>query len=253
MTVKTFFIGIIASFALPWIAVVAVPFAKMRNVEIPQYDISKDGKEGPYAPVKSGLIQSGSSIYGAEGCAQCHSQLSRPTYAGNDLGRPDLAGIAKDPELGDTRRESNLWDYKGESYAWIGETRMGPDLSNFGRRMELVALNKNKSRAKELGLEDSTKLPLAEKFNIEMAVNTHLFNPRQDNLKSICPANVGFFHTASAFGQGAINAVSTSTDSETQVIPGSRARTLVSYLLSLKRDDEVPSSINYARNNKKSK
>jgi cytochrome c oxidase cbb3-type subunit 2 len=253
MTVKTFFIGLIASFALPWLAVVAVPYATMRAVEIPQFDAAKDGKEGAYTPVKSGRVTNGSLIYGAEGCAQCHSQLARPTYAGNDLGRPDLAGIAKDPDLGDTRRESNLWDYAGEPFAWIGETRMGPDLGNFGRRMEILANAKNKARAEELGIKDILNLPVAERFNMEAAVNLHLYDPRIGNVKSICPSNKCFFNTDPVYGQGAVNALPIESKDGKQVIPGERVQTLTSYLLGLKRDGEVPNSINYARNKKSSK
>ena len=253
MTVKTFFIGLIASFALPWLAVVAVPYASMRAVEIPQYDMAKDGKEGAYTPVKSGRVANGSAIYGAEGCAQCHSQLSRPTYAGNDLGRPDLAGLAKDPNLGDTRRESNLWDYDKEPYAWIGETRMGPDLGNYGRRMELLAIEENKARAEELGIKEIKDLPGSERFNVENAVFTHLYDPRIGNVKSICPSYKCFFTTDKVYGQGAVNALKIESKDGEQVIPGERAQTLASYLLGLKRDGEVPDSMNFARNKKSSK
>ena len=252
MTVKTFFIGLIASFALPWLAVVAVPYATMRAVEIPQYDLAKDGKEGTYKPVKSGRVANGSRIYGAEGCAQCHSQLSRPTYAGNDLGRPDLAGLANDPDLGDTRRESNLWDYAGEPFAWIGETRMGPDLGNYGRRMELLAVNENKLRADELGIK-LAELPQAEKFDLEAAVFNHLYDPRIGNYKSICPSNKCFFKTDKIYGQGAVNALPLESNDGEQVIPGEKAQILTSYLLGLKRDGDVPDSMNFARNKKSSK
>jgi hypothetical protein len=36
-----------------------------------------------------------------------------------------------------------------------------------------------------------------------------------------------------------------------EVLPTARAKTLVSYLLSLRKDDAVPYSINYSRNKKK--
>ena len=250
MTVKTFFVGLIASFAIPWLVIVAVPYATMRTVEIPQYDLGKDGKEGAYTPVKSGLVSIGSRIYGAEGCAQCHSQLSRPTYAGNDLGRPDLAGIAKDPDLGDTRRESNLWDYDKEPFAWVGETRMGPDLGNYGRRMEILAIKENESRAEELGIKVA-ELPQAEKFDIETAVYLHLYDPRIGNVKSICPSYKGFFKNVPVYGQGAVDALPIVSKDGNQVIPGERAQTLASYLIGLKRDGDVPYSMNFARNKSK--
>ncbi|WP_018969803.1 hypothetical protein [Rubritalea marina] len=250
MTVKTFFIGLIASFAFPWLVVVAVPFAKMRAVEIPQYDDVADGKSGAYTPVKSGRVTDGSAVYGAEGCAQCHSQLARPTYAGNDLGRPALAGIAKDPNLGDTRRESNLWDYDKEPFAWIGETRMGPDLSNYGRRMEIRTAEENAKTAEALGVKVE-ELSVAQKFNPEMAVYQHLYNPRADNTKSICPSNKCFFKKSAVKGQEQPNALMIDPSSELELVPGAEAQRLASYLLGLKRDGEVPFSMNYSRNKKK--
>ena len=248
MTVKTFFIGLIASFALPWLAMVAVPYATMRAVEIPQYDEGDDGKTGAYQPVKSGRVTNGSLVYGAEGCAQCHSQLSRPTYAGNDLGRDGLAGFKKDPNRGNTMRESNLWDYDREPYAWIGETRMGPDLGNYGRRMELLAIEENTALAEELGLK-LDELPLAEKFDVNLAVYTHLYNPRIGNVKSICPSNKHMFDSDPVYGQGAVNAVV--SEDGNQVLPEPKALLLTSYLLGLKRDGDVPYAMNFARSKKK--
>ncbi|MFC4992998.1 hypothetical protein [Rubritalea tangerina] len=250
MTVKTFFVGLIASFALPWLAVVAVPYATMRAVEIPQFDEGNDGREGAYTPVKSGRVTDGSELYGAEGCAQCHSQLSRPTYAGNDLGRDGLAGFKKDPNRGNTMRESNLWDYDREPFAWLGETRMGPDLGNFGRRMEVRAILANEERAKELGVKVD-ELPQAEKFNVETAVYTHLYDPRAENEKSICPSNKCFFKTEPVFGQGAVHALPFKTADGEQIVPGEKAQLLASYLLGLKRDGDVPYAMNHARDKKK--
>ena len=250
MTVKTFFIGLIASFALPWLAVVAVPYATMRAVETPQFDEGDDGKVGPYTAYKSGSVASGSAIYGAEGCAQCHSQLARPTYAGSDLGHANLAGLEKDPNRGDTRRESILMDYDQEPFAWIGETRMGPDLSNFGRRMEVLAIEKNEALAKERGVTVAD-LPVADRFDTELAVYTHLFNPRNDNRKSVCSANKHMFTSKPVHGQRTANALPVTTDNGDQIIPKPKALTLASYLLGLKRDNDVPYAMNNARSKKK--
>ncbi|MGJ8671334.1 hypothetical protein [Rubritalea sp.] len=248
MTVKTFFIGLAASFALPWLVMVAVPYATMRNVEIPQFDEVDDGKTGSYAPVKAGRTGNGSAIYGAEGCAQCHSQLSRPTYAGNDLGRPNLAGIQKDPNLGDTRRESLLWDYTGEEFAWIGETRIGPDLGNYGRRMEIQAAEENTKIATALGVKVE-ELKAEQKYNTEKAVFAHLYNPRSDNDDSVCPSNQHMFKVVPVYGQGYENALASSGDE--QIIAKPKALALTSYLLNLKRDSEVPYALNFARAKKK--
>jgi len=153
MTVKNFFLGLTASFAIPWLVMVAIPFVKMRSLEPVMYDEVNDGQIGQYDPNRPGSIGAGSKIYAQEGCAACHTQVSRPTYAGNDVFQPSLAGIAVDPERGDTRRETTVWDYAGEEYAWIGETRIGPDLGNFGRRVEILAAKKDKETADANGLK----------------------------------------------------------------------------------------------------
>ena len=43
-----------------------------------------------------------------------------------------------DGDRGDTRRETNAYDFIGEKFAHIGVTRMGPDLSNLGRRLDAL-------------------------------------------------------------------------------------------------------------------
>ena len=251
MTVKTFFIGLIASFALPWLAVVAWPYAEMRAVETPQFVEGDDDASGPYTPYKSGPVTRGSEIYGAEGCAQCHSQVARPTYAGNDRGQPSLAGLEKDPNRGDTRRESILQDYDKEPFAWIGETRMGPDLSNFGRRMEVLAITKNEALAKERGVTVAD-LPLADRFNVENAVYTHLFDPRHGNVNSVCSANKHMFASKPVHGQATVTALKgIERENGDQIIPQPKALTLAGYLLGLKRDNDVPYAITNARSKKK--
>ncbi|SHK03518.1 hypothetical protein SAMN02745181_3088 [Rubritalea squalenifaciens DSM 18772] len=249
MTVKTFFIGLFASFGIPWLVLVAIPFSKMRSIEPVEYDEMADGKTGFYQHKTSGRAQNGSIIYGQEGCATCHSQVARPTYAGNDVHQNDLAGIAKDPERGNTRRESNLWDYSNEQYAWIGETRIGPDLSNFGRRVEMLAHEHNKAAAEALDVEVNA-LPQSKRFDAQKYVLTRLFNPRLVPHRdwSNCPSNRQFFTEKKVYGQGSANAIPVEGEEEgVEIIADDEAIALADYLLSLKRDGEVPYSINYRR------
>ena len=138
MTFRSFAFGLTASFGLAWLAVVIVPFFLMRTPKPVAFDEVADGKEGIYHPKRAGRVINGAEVYSANGCYHCHTQLIRPTYAGNDLGRPDWAGLKGDEARGDTRRESNVFDYQGESFAQIGLNRLGPDLSNLGRRVEAI-------------------------------------------------------------------------------------------------------------------
>lgn len=256
MTVKTFFLGLAASFALPWLVVVAVPYAKMASLKPVEFDEQADGKTGFYQHETDGRVQNGSLVYGAEGCAQCHSQVCRPTYAGNDVYREGLGGFKADPDRGDTRRESNIWDYSREEFAWIGESRMGPDLSNYGRRVEMLVAQKNEELAKELGVKVE-ELNANVRVRPESIVLLHLYNPRFDSFYnwSTCPSNPHMFDKKEIYGQGSEEALPVdckSCDGEpVQLLPNSDASALTSYLLSLRRDNDVPYSMNYRQNKKK--
>lgn len=223
MTVKHFFYGLILSFGLPWLLVVAIPFESMRSLEAVEFSEDKDERSGPYIPARGGRMGNGSVVYASENCASCHSQVIRPTYAGNDLFREGWAGADKD-----SRRESNAFDYPGElngagkSFAHIGETRNGPDLSNVGYRYS--------------GEEGYKQLLV------------HLFNPRlvEGNYKSTCQSNPALFTSIDDKGQGGHrDALDVPSKKGEKIIPKDAALTLANYLQSLKRDDKVPDSMNY--------
>jgi len=223
MTVKHFFYGLIFSFALPWLLVVAIPFETMRSLDAVEFNQERDERSGAYAPARSGRMSNGSIVYAAENCASCHSQVIRPTYAGNDLFREGWAGASKD-----SRRESNAYDYPGElngegkAYAHIGEGRNGPDLSNVGYRYE--------------GEEGYQRLLV------------RLFNPRsvQGNHESTCQSNPALFKSVDDKGQpDHRDALKVPTEEGKKILPKDRAFVLVNYLQSLKRDDQVPDSMNY--------
>ena len=223
MTVKHFFYGLIISFAVPWLLVVAIPFESMRSLESVEFSEDKDERTGPYIPSHGGRMSNGSLIYAAENCASCHSQVIRPTYAGNDLFREGWAGASKD-----SRRESNAFDYPGEvnaagnAFAHIGESRNGPDLSNVGYRYD-----------GEEGYKD---------------LLVRLYNPRliDGNHKSTCQPNPALFKTEDDKGQvNHRDTLNVPTKEGKKVVPRDTALTLANYILSLRRDDQVPDSMNY--------
>jgi len=244
MTVKTFFYGLAASFALPWLVMIAVPYGSMASMPNAEYDENKDERTGTFQPLHSGRIGTGSQIYAQEGCTMCHSQLTRPTYAGNDVYRDGQGGFSEDPDRGDTRRITNYMDFGGEKMANIGETRIGPDLGNYGARVAFKANAANAALAKELGVDVSE---LGDKaFNTELYVYSHLFDPRAaivNAKKSNCPKNSRFFEKKKLYGQGAPDAVLVKDGY--QYIPNDRGRAVASYLLNLKRDGDVPVSMIY--------
>ena len=112
------FLGIFGTFAFSWAGLVLVPNFQIGHLD-PQMD--EDGNDAYPAP-KSGMADRGRRIYAANGCTYCHSQQVRADYAASDLDR----------KWG-TRRSAPR-DYLFERPVLLGKMRMGPDLSNIGKR-----------------------------------------------------------------------------------------------------------------------
>jgi cytochrome c oxidase cbb3-type subunit 2 len=234
MTFRTFILGLLASFGFAWLSVVVVPFFKMRNLEPLVFKEDLDGKEGIYHPKRSGRVINGAEVYAQQGCYNCHTQLVRPTYAGNDLFRADWGGLKDAGERGDTRRETNAFDFEGEKFAQIGVMRQGPDLANLGLRVETFYA------------KDANTSP-------EGWLYGHLYRPRHElsREKSNCPPQPFLFVEKKVIGNRSLDALPFESPEGTEIVPTDEAKALVSYLLSLKKDDAVPASINFAPVKKK--
>ncbi len=226
MSFRTFFLALSTSFGLAWLAIVIVPYIKMCALE-PVLMEEGDGTNAVYIPKRAGRIADGAEVYAANGCYQCHSQLIRPTYAGNDMFRPDWGGIAGDEDRGDTRRETNAFDFQGEKFAPIGVSRVGTDLSNLGRRVEAI---------------------YAKGGDSEKWLYAHLYNPRwrPERRESTCPSFRFLFNVVKVKGNPSEDALDFPVDEGMEIVPKPEARALVSYLLSLKKDQPVPDSLNFA-------
>ena len=224
MSFRTFILGLSASFGVAWLAIVVVPFIKMRNLAPVILDEATDGATGIFYPKRTGRIINGAQVYAENGCYLCHTQVVRPTYAGNDLYRPDWGGLKNDAERGDTRRETNAYDFFGEKFAQIGVSRMGPDLSNLARRVE-------------------ASYPTgASKW-----LYAHLYNPRAEPLrwKSTCPSLRFLFDVRKIVGNPSDDAIHLNGREDVEMVPNAEARALVSYLLSLKKDQKVPAALDF--------
>jgi len=237
MTFKAFIFGLLGTFGIPWLLVVVIPYSTMRTPVPVQYE---EGSQlsGAFIPSREGRITEGSKIYGQEGCYQCHTQIIRPTYAGNDVHRGEWAGLRKGPDVKvDTRRETIADDFQQEKVAHIGQSRVGPDLSNFGRRLAHY-LKANKSE-----------------LTSEEWILMHLYHPSdlpgyKDGAKpydSACPSKGGLFNEIEVFGAGS-GTLPVNIKAGRGVKPTDRARALASYLLSLKKDtlgNPLPEALNY--------
>ena len=112
------FLGIFATFAFSWVGLALIP-----NYQIGHLDPQSDEEQTDIYPMpKSGMAERGRQIYAANGCMYCHSQQVRADYAASDIERK--WGV----------RRSAPRDYIFERPALLGKTRMGPDLSNIGKR-----------------------------------------------------------------------------------------------------------------------
>ena len=228
MSFNTFFLGLSASFGVAWLAIIIVPFISMRSLEPLEME-DAEGTNVVYIPKRAGRIADGAEVYAENGCYLCHTQLVRPTYAGNDMFRPDWGGLADDEDRGDTRRETNAFDFPGEDFAKIGVTRMGPDLSNLGRRVEaLYALEAN--------------------MEPDMWLYRHLYNPRWAPLRrsSTCPSFRFLFDETDVKGNPSNETLPFAGKNGGEISPGPDARALVSYLISLKKDQPVPASLDFS-------
>lgn len=214
MNIRTFLFGMIATFGSAWLLAIVVPYYKTRELKPVAYEEAIDEKTGIYFPKRTGAIETGAKVYAQNGCYVCHSQLVRPTYAGNDIHRDGWAGFKQDPDRGDTRRETIALDYLGESFAQIGVMRIGPDLSNVGTRMRRKAID--------------LTAKMNETVRPEALLMEHLKNPRAkvENRASTCPSSAFLFDDSGN--------------------PKGEAVALVGYLMSMKKDDAVPASLNYA-------
>jgi cytochrome c oxidase cbb3-type subunit II len=124
------------SFLLPWLFLIVIPFIGASNAEPVAYGADEEMEGGVLAyPDKSflrhGASDYGRQIYAAEGCAYCHTQMVRPTYAGPDMWRPGWGGR----EAEGLARETQPMDYVMEDFALLGYQRIGQDLSNVGHRI----------------------------------------------------------------------------------------------------------------------
>jgi cbb3-type cytochrome oxidase cytochrome c subunit len=119
--IASLFLGIFGTFAFSWAGLTLIPSFQIGHLD-PQMD--EEGNDAYPAP-KSGMADRGRRIYAANGCVYCHSQQVRADYAASDVERK--WGV----------RRSAPRDYIFERPALLGKARLGPDLSNIGKRAPL--------------------------------------------------------------------------------------------------------------------
>ncbi len=207
----TIFLGVFLTFAFAWFGLVFAPYVQLQGTDPVKLD---SGDTYPREPV--GEVARGRKVYQAMGCLYCHSQQVRPEPFGADIKRG----------WGD--RRSVPLDYIYDRPVLLGTMRTGPDLANIGKRWDAVKQHK------------------------------HLYNPRFELADSVMPA-FRFLYEWKDSSEVTLDDVQTGlekridktkpddpepwnwpTEKGKHLVPGVDARALVAYLLSLKRDAELP-------------
>lgn len=256
-SLKNFVLTLGVCFAVPTYFMVVRPYASERErLPMPYVmEVPGSGKTSFDAPEQKGLYypsaysgdrKRGEEVYAREGCAQCHTQVIRPDYAGIDQFKKGWGRDQSGDKLSVTR-PTYMWDYLHEDFAMIGQRRIGPDLANAGYRFEgkLDGLTLSSDAAKiqaqkAIGLND---------------LYLYLYAPRARKHWSNSPGYPHLFTVRPKEGAGAADALrlpdnlspalaaELSPPAGMEIVPTSAARALASYILGLKRDEPLPVSI----------
>jgi cytochrome c oxidase cbb3-type subunit 2 len=191
------FFGLLLIFGVSWLGFVAAPYAQVGRLLPDIDDVTKD--QTP--PAFPGIADEGRAVYAANGCAACHSQQVQSRADGADIDR------------GWGARRTVARDYLPDRAVYLGNSRIGPDLSNVGERKDA---------------NDPAKYS-------ESWFYAHLYNPQDVSPGSICPPMPFLFDKQPFRRQPSFAAISDSTANGGEIVPSHDAKALVAYLLTLKR------------------
>jgi len=188
----TYFLGLFLALALAWTGIVLGSHAQLGRLS-PYFD-ENEGKAFPER--MAGIAARGQLVYQDLGCAACHTQQVR---------RPDF-GSDKARGWGD--RQSVARDYISQAHVQLGESRIGPDLANFGARPQAV---------------DADRL------------TQYLYDQHGG-----MPSYRFLFDERKITGERSAKALKVASPAGTEVVPTHRADALVAYLQSLNNVYEYP-------------
>ncbi len=116
-------LGSLAAAALPFAGIVVASQAQLGSLGRAP---AEEG--GPLMPaLEPGQAVQGRQVYLSLGCVSCHTQQVRPAGQGQDIAK------------GSGRRPSVARDYVLQPVVLLGERRIGPDLANYGTRVNADA------------------------------------------------------------------------------------------------------------------
>jgi cbb3-type cytochrome oxidase cytochrome c subunit len=220
---RKFLFGLAGAFGVPWLLLIVIPVIKAQKLTPEAYDKDRDGIEGVYPSTT--IDRQGQLVYIGEGCAQCHTQMIRPSFVGILDGWKKGWGSDQSVQPKHVVRPSKWEDYAGEPVAPLGVQRNGPDLANYGYRAPA-------DRA---------------------AIHLKLYAPRatKETSWSTMPSFRHLYKVKPIEGNGAATALKLPAELPKEfhpkkgfeVIPTPAAEQLVDYLLSLKKDSPVPGEV----------
>ncbi|MBI1841890.1 MAG: cbb3-type cytochrome c oxidase subunit II [Verrucomicrobia bacterium] len=187
------FLGLVAAVAGSFYGAIFLPHHAVGRAELEYVDDT-----GAYYPApRNGLAQQGAEVYRAQGCVECHTQQVRPKTLGSDVAR------------GWGRRRTIAQDYAQDNPVQLGSLRLGPDLTNVGKRQPSSLSNLR-----------------------------HLYNPRLVVKESYMPRYEYLFfkRKLEANEKPSLNALPADTEAGYEVTPKPQALALVAYLQSLSAD-----------------
>lgn len=192
------FLGLFAAMVCSWLGFIMEPQLQIGNLPQTNTVVVGDAVSETYPITPSGDAHQGAEIYRANGCASCHTQFVRPAALGSDISR------------GWGLRRSVAEDYLLEEPVMLGSQRVGPDLANVGRRMDVNQ------------------------------ILIRLYNPRAFVQDSVMPRFPFLFKLRKIAGAPSPDAVSFPRDyappAGYEVIPTPRALALAAYLMNLRQD-----------------
>lgn len=182
----------------------------------------------PFESLRPGKNLEGSTIYAAEGCAVCHTQIIRRLFSGDDLQEAVNAG-GLNPEAYRVSEPQDFDLEMKEGGAHVGYAKIGPDFSNLADRVSNYISYKD---------ENGQYHPMATPKEWLLL---HLYNPRDAKFgekNSLCPPMPHLFKKIPANSKHQTPlALPVACEQGYAIIPTPKALALVDYLMTLKRSE----------------
>ena len=202
--------GIFGSLAVSVFAMVLVPQVQIGGLQA-QVDREKDEPAKILDVYPVDRVRYGAKVYASEGCNVCHSQQVRDTQNGEDQPR------------GWGERRTVARDYIYDEIAFLGSSRLGPDLANIGAKTWRNEAENDPHRP--------AKRDAAWHY-------LHLYKPTAIIKESNMPPYPYLFEKRKISGARSANALpadQVAVEDGYEIVPKAEAQELVAYLLSLDR------------------